>query len=157
MREGEGEEERKGDRKERQNETETGFLGIRMVGIYIGIVLLGMSRREWERLGIKEERNMILMEKIRLGLGLRIRMGYYFYYYNNNYMKKNNNNYKELESRTFGGKNGKEEFLGDLGFVSRLWNWKIHFDGRGIKFQYECGNMRFVFRAWGFLFFFLIN
>ena len=116
VREGEGEEERKGDRKERQNETETetetGFLGIRMVGIYIGIVLLGMSRREWERLGIKEERNMILMEKIRLGL--RIRMRYYFYYYNNNYMKKknnNNNNYKELESRTFGGK-GKRNSWG---------------------------------------------
>lgn len=71
MREGEGEEGRKGERKERQNETETetetGFLEIRMVGIYIGIVLLGMVRREWERLEIKEERNMILMEKMRLG------------------------------------------------------------------------------------------
>ena len=119
MREGEGEEEREGERKERQNETETetetetGFLGIRMVGIYIGIVLLGILRREWKRLDIKEERNMILMEKIRLGLGLRIRMRYYFYYYNNNYMKKNNNNnYKELESRTFGGKMGKRNSWG---------------------------------------------
>lgn len=123
MREGEGEEGRKGERKERQNETETetetGFLEIRMVGIYIGIVLLGMVRREWERLEIKEERNMILMEKMRLGLGLglglRIRMRYYFYYYNNNYMRKNNNNnnnYKELESRTFGGKMGKRNSWG---------------------------------------------
>lgn len=114
VREGEGEAERKGERKERQNETETGFLGIRMVGIYIGIVLLGMLGREWE---IKVERNLILMEKIRLGLGLglglRIRMRYYLYYYNNNYLKKNNNNYyKELESRTFGGKMGKRNSWG---------------------------------------------
>ncbi|KAM3710631.1 hypothetical protein ACJW30_01G046000 [Castanea mollissima] len=90
-----------------------------MVGIYIDIVLLGMLGREWERLEIKEERNLILMEKIRLrlglglGLGLRIRMRYYFYYYNNNYLKKNNNNnYKELESRTFGGKMGKRNSWG---------------------------------------------